>query len=406
MKLETDIYVDSINGDNASNNSFITEEHLTYPFVDALKTNVDDHVDLPLDSRVDICIYRIRRNKTSIPFLEFLLYLDGNASDKGGIKLTFPYLLYKHTKTGLVEQCAAPLRALFVSNEKESLDDVVKYDGYIYSKREKRCTLFFNQLYDEMASIPFMSSKNRWWWALSSEIFNEHQMMNYPMSAHVISFFNRNPSVMQLKAHGRTLESPSACYAGKHFNYISYMAAFGVKKASTRAHFGPYYYFVNFADSMMYACYSIRHPHAGKSRGKLVQFEPHVLSDGTRLTVNEHGKHARGGIARFAVFLGRCRAFFLNGEEDRSELSMFWANKDPFIKAKLALRDINGDWTRYFNSAYVGEYVFNANEETKKRVPGWTIKEYDNQIPLSCHEIDMKNVPDAYDPEFTDYELM
>lgn len=81
MKLETDIYVDSINGGNASN-SFITEEHLTYPFVDALKTNVDDHVDLPLDSRVDMCIYRIRRNKSSIPFLEFLLYLDGSASDK------------------------------------------------------------------------------------------------------------------------------------------------------------------------------------------------------------------------------------------------------------------------------------------------------------------------------------
>jgi len=184
------------------------------------------------------------------------------------------------------------------------------------------------------------------------------------------------------------------------------MAAFGVKKASTRAHFGPYYYFVNFADSMMYACYSIRHPHAGKPRGKLVQFEPHVLGDGTRLTVNEHGKHTRGGIARFAVFLGRCRAFFLNGDEDRSELSMYWANKDPFIKAKLALRDINGDWTRYFNSAYVGEYVFNVNDETKKRLPGWTIKEYDNQIPLSCHEVDMDKVPDKYDPTFNGYVVM
>jgi hypothetical protein len=407
MKLETDIYVDSINGGNASN-SFITEEHLTYPFVDALKTNVDDHVDLPLDSRVDMCIYRIRRNKTSIPFLEFLLYLDGNASDKGGSKLTFPYILSKHTKTGLVAQCVAPLRALFVSNENESLDDAVKYDGYMYNKRGKRCTLFFNQLHDETAgtSIPFMTSKNRWWWALSSEIFNERRMMNYPMSDHVISFFNKNPNVMQLKAHGRMLESPSACYAGKHFNYISYMAAFGVKKASTRSHFGPYYYFVNFADSMMYACYSIRHPHAGKPRGKLVQFEPHVLGDGTRLTMNEHGRHTRGGIARFAVFLGRCRAFFLNGEEDRSELSMFWANKNPLVKSKLALRDINGDWTRYFNSAYVGEYSFNANDETKKRVPGWTIKEYDNQIPLSCHEIDMDNVPDKYDPAFNGYVVM
>ena len=387
MKLETDICVDSINYDNSSN-SVITEEHLMYPFMDALKTNVDDNTDLPLDSRVDMCIYRINRNKSSIPFLEFLLYLDGNANDKGGKKLTFPYILHKHTKGGIVEQCAVPLRALFEN-------DAVKYDGYLYNKREKRCTLFFNQLQDETigASIPFMSSKNRWWWVLSSEIFNEHRMMNYSVSDYVISFFSKNPKIMQLKAHGHVLESPSACYAGKHFNYISYMAAFGVKKSSTRAHFGPYYYSGDFMGTMRYACYAMG-------------MEAHVLSDGTHLTMNEHGKHTKGGIARFAVFLGRSRAFFMNGDEDRSELSMYWANKDPFVKAKLALRDINGNWTRYFNSAYVGEYTINANDETKTRVPGWTIKEYDNQIPLSCHEIDMKNVPDVYDPEFTDYIVL
>jgi hypothetical protein len=396
MRLEADIYVDSINhGNDLTHNSLITEQHLTYPFVDALKTNVDDHVDLPLDSRVDMCIYRIRRNKSSIPFLEFLLYLDGTAGDKGGSKLTFPYILFKHTKTGLVEQCTAPLRALFVSDDKKLLDDAVKYNGYIYNKRKKRCTLFFNHLHDEpeSTSIPFMSSKNRWWWALSSEIFNEHRMMNYSMSDYVISFFNKNPKIMQLKAHGYTLESPSACYAGKHFNYISYMAAFGVKKASTRAHFGPYYYFGDFMGTMRYACYAMG-------------FESHMLSDGTSLTVNEYGKHTKGGIVRFAVFLGRCRAFFLNGNEDRSDLSMYWANKDPFVKAKLALRDINGNWTRYFNSAYVGEYVFNVNYETKQRFIGWTIKEYDYQIPLSCHEINMENVPDKYDPTFNGYNVI
>ena len=183
------------------------------------------------------------------------------------------------------------------------------------------------------------------------------------------------------------------------------MAAFGVKKASTRAHFGPYYYFVDFMGSMRYACYSIRHPHALKI-GKLLRFEPHVLGDGTSLTVNEYGKHGRGGIVRFAIFLGRCRAFFMNGDEDRSELSMFWANKDPLVKRKLALRDINGNWTRAFNSAYVGEYDFEIDNKSNRRIPGWTIKDYDNQIPLSCHEIDVTNVPDEYDPEFTDYVII
>lgn len=376
--------------------------------MDGLKLNVDDHVDLPPDSRVDMCIYRINHSDSSIPFLEFLLHLDGNMGDDGRGELIFPYILSRHTKHGLVDQCTAPLRALFSTSDtnnthdQEYLNDAVKYSGFIYNKREKRCTLFFNQLHNRrLNSIPFMSSKNKWWWVLSSEIFNEHRMMNYPISESVISLLNCNPKIMHLNVRGQALESPSACYAGKHLNYISYMAAFGVKKASTRAHFGPYYYFVSFIDSMMYACYSIRHPHA-KKRGNQ-PFEPHVLGDGTHLTVNEHGKHTKGGITRFAVFLGRERAFFLNGDEDRSELSMFWANQDQLVKYKLALRDINGNWTRYFNSAYVGEYSFSVNNETKKRVCGWTIKEYDNQIPLSCHEIDMTNVPDKYDTEFTNY---
>jgi hypothetical protein len=321
--------------------------------------------------------------------------LDGSATDKGGNKLTFPHILSKHTKTGLVEQCTAPLRALFGGDGIGDLDRVIKYSGFLHDKTKKRCTLFFNKSYDanDVARTPFLSSKNRWWWVLSSEIFNEHRMMNYQIADSVISFFNRHPNVMHLTAHGRILESPSACYAGKHLNYISYMAAFGMKKASTRAHFGPYYYSGDFMGTMRYACYAMG-------------FEEHVLADGTVLTMNKHGKHTNGGIARFAVFLGRCRAFFLNGDEDRSELSMYWANKDPVIKAKLALRDINGDWTRDFNSAYVGEYSFNVNDTTKKRVPGWTIKEYDNQIPLSCHEIDTTNVPSEYDPDFTNYHVM
>ena len=409
MKIEADMWVDSINSEVKQH---FTEadvmEHLTYPFMDALKTKIDD-VDLPLDTHVDMCIYRINHSKSAPPFLEFLLYLDGSPTDKGGCKLTFPYILSKHTKAGLVDQCTVPLCALFATNDAE-LDDIIKYSGYFYNKREKRCIMFFNKFHvSDTMSIPYVNSKTRWWWTMSSEIFNEHAMMNYPISDAVVSFFSNHPLAMQIKMNGQVLESPIACYAGKHLNYISYMAAFGMKKASTRAHFGPYYYFVNFMDSMKHACYSIRPPHVANIRtGQKQQSrpEPHVLGDGINLTVNEYGKHSKAGIARFAVFLGRCRAFFLNGDEDRSELSMYWANQDPLVQAKLALRDINGDWTRDFNSAYVGEYVFNVSDKTKKRAVGWTIKEYDNQIPLSCHEISLTNVPDEYDPDFTDYKLV
>lgn len=431
MKLETDIHVDGIESEKTifhheTENALTCErtirymqiaEHLKYPFVDGLKMNVDDAVELPLDSRVEMCIYRINYGNYNIPFLEFLLYSEGNKKDKNGIQLVFPYILSKHTKGGLVDQCSAPLRALF--DDKKT----IRYNGYVYNKRDKRCVLFFNQLqHDDSVEnrIPFVSSKNRWWWTLSSEIFNEHRMMNYQISDSVVAFFNMHPEIMTLKSSGKSLETPIACYAGKHFNYVSYMASFGMKKASTRAHFGPYYYFVGYMDAMKHACYSIRAPHMEKIMGKhekhtqfnylnvnYLKFPPHILADGTSLTVNEYGKHTRGGIVRFAVFLGRCRAFFMNGEEDRSELSMYWAKEDPVVMAKLALRDINGDWTRYFNAAYVGEYKFDTpDERTSKRSAGWTIKEYENQIPLSCHEIDMSNVPDEYEANFTNYVIL
>jgi hypothetical protein len=54
----------------------------------------------------------------------------------------------------------------------------------------------------------------------------------------------------------------------------------------------------------------------------------------------------------------------------------------------------------------VGEYDLKADGKTKKRIPTWTIKDYDDQIPLSCHEVNMANVPDEYDPEFVDYVIM
>jgi hypothetical protein len=54
----------------------------------------------------------------------------------------------------------------------------------------------------------------------------------------------------------------------------------------------------------------------------------------------------------------------------------------------------------------VGEYDFEIDNKSNRRIPGWTIKDYDNQIPLSCHEIDVTNVPDEYDPEFTDYVII
>ena len=209
MKTNPDIMVDDMLIDFKQYQHETDIDHnmdVEYPFVDALKMNVDD-IDMPLDTRVDMCIYQINQNVNNLPFLEFLLYMEGNEKETDGSKLTFPYILSRHTKTGLVDQCSAALISLFGSI------DTVKYNGFLYEKQTKRCTLFFNKFYENTRTgVPFMKKQNRWFWTLSSEIFNEQKMMQYSISDMVVSFFNRNPQVMTLKLKGETLESPSALY--------------------------------------------------------------------------------------------------------------------------------------------------------------------------------------------------
>jgi len=379
--VDKTIYVDCAYNSN-ERMSHVTD--VDYEFMEKLKKNVDD-TDIPLETRVEICIYKINQMDESLPFLEFLLYLQGNENELNGKKLILPFFLSKHSKSGLVNQASVFLNALFERTSN------VKYNGYFYDKSKKRCILFFNKYY-EKSQLVFSKSSERWHWVLTSEIFNEEKTLNLNISEEVVSFFHDNPEISMLKHQGKILESPSALYVGKHLNYVSYMASFGLKKASTRAHFGPYYYFVDFIGAMRHACYSMG-------------FDKHILNNGTVLTQNEYGKHTKGGIMRLAVFLGRYRIFLMNGEKDHSDLSMYWANQDPFIKNKLALRDINGNWSKKFQSVYVGEYDINIDEKIKKRLPNWTIKNYDYQIPLSIYKINLKTVPDQYNPLFKQYEL-
>jgi len=154
MKLNTDIVVESTLRYSTEITAVAGGLDVHYPFADELKMEVDD-IDMPLDTRVNLCIYQINSAAGSTPFLEFLLYLEGSELEKGGQRLTFPYILSRHTKSGLVEQCTPALSALFGGL------DQTKYTGFFYEKAKKRCTLFFNHFYAvHVTGVPMMQKHN------------------------------------------------------------------------------------------------------------------------------------------------------------------------------------------------------------------------------------------------------
>ncbi len=136
-------------------------------------------------------------------------------------------------------------------------------------------------------------------------------------------------------------------------------------------------------------------------------------ADKLKLTKDDFAKRKR--VKNAVPVFDRCHAKRANGEQctrrkkDGCLCCGTHTKGTPhgmFNSLESPVTNINGDWTRSFNSAYVGEYDVTVDGKTKNRIPNWTIKDYDNQIPLSCHEVDMKSVPDEYDATFVNYRLV
>jgi hypothetical protein len=136
-------------------------------------------------------------------------------------------------------------------------------------------------------------------------------------------------------------------------------------------------------------------------------FRPQVLESGTSLN---------GGWARQAHQRRRCAVRRSPGSVPR--IFHEWRRRPvrtqpvlgeqrPDSPGQACAREINGNWTRAFNAAYAGEYDLKSRRKVAKNAsrPG-PLRIMTIRIPLSCHEVDVANVPDEYDPEFVDYVIM
>lgn len=389
-------------------------ETFEYPFVEEeLLDDLDEVDEMMHDSTgeflIELCVYRINTNGF-VPFLEFLLHYNDSYGE-----CILP-CIKKERKKSLKEQADECMSKMFSSK--------YKYRGYIVEEELGRCVIMYEKYFDSSDfTIPFVTishEREQWMWVCVSEIFNTRQYLNVPIASHVSELFDIYPGMMQLMKNGEFLELPTILYNGNHYTYATYMAAFGLKRQSVFAPYGPYYYFGDFLSSMKYACYS----HSGK---------PMQLKNGEKLTITENGKFDKGGIVRFAVFTGRTKCFFIDGEPDRAPITLEKMKTDEYVRKTVSLRDSAGTWNDNYDTAYNGRYILSSSpSENKKggdageegvssmeggaakkakdsigmlRTAQWAIYNYFNHIPLSYHYIDTSRVPDAYDHAFTDYKI-
>ena len=297
---------------------------------------------LKKDDKINIIIYNID-NTTIFPYIQFCLYRENNdlkmfnynCSGNNDIKTIFNILnnefknlsykgFYKDENTGIIS-------IWFILNKKELKLQNGKY-------------------------------KDKLWWCLACELVNQKKTLSFNIVNEVSDFYIKNPEFLILKNNqGEIYETPTVGYYGNYSKRINFITIFGHKRENTESSFGPYYYFGSYKRAIRYAFWTeTRKPK--KINGKLI-------------TIDENGLYERGGIIKFALFLGKSHIEKLNSVND-------------IIKNKVKYDYTN--WIYNYDSIIQIKKNKNINSDISNVDTQIIIKEYNQQIPLAYYYIDTK----------------
>lgn len=407
---------------NNTNTVFNLDTVLNKDF-DKLQSTLDK---LPRDSP-KISIYNVCYTiyyDAKIPYLLYYLFKYPKSDSSSSDLMIFPFKSYKAgTGKNIKTQSLELVDSLFSRTNRENInkDDI----GYIYNKERKSIFVFylFNSS-KELFEPKFMNRKQQFWWCLVDELVNYKKILNFPVSSIVSNLLLENPSLIQLyyknkvlsddgsgdgSGIGRSdgekielLETPSVGYHGSYYDLIPLIVSFGLRPSTLYPMMGPYYYFGTFRKAVRYA-------------GWTSTYKPRKIGD--NFIADDNGLYNKGGIVRFALFLGKMKAF-LNLPRDVDDLSDRYYNRiklnprdKKYEDMTLKLHDHDGKWAETYDSAYIGRARL-TNGGLFMKNPEFIVRDFSQQNILTYHELDKDTlVYDKrrnklkWDPNFNNYHI-
>ena len=172
------------------------------------------------------------------------------------------------------------------------------------------------------------------------------------------------------------IEIPSVGYYGNYYKFLPIIVTLGLKKQNDTGLsdiFGPFYYFTDFTGAFRQGGWTHNYKQR-KVYGKEI--------------ADENGKIIKGGIVRFALFMNNTKVIL---DKYKSKIS----------DIKLTKKN---EWAKNFQSIYLGR-IPKINGSVWEINPKYIIKDYEQQIPLSMHLINMDSLKSTWDPLYTKYEI-
>ena len=304
----------------------------------------------------DICIYSIK-NIHDKPFLVYVLHNHTNELHWLSVKN------YTDKTVG----------ALHHTLKKEFNKNII-LKGKI--SNNERHQLWF-ELADDDIVVENMKLAQKYIPCLVSEIVNQRKYLNIDISIRIIHFLLYHPDFIFLfNEENKKYEIPEIGYYGNYYKKIALVAAIGLKRESPLASVGSYYYFAGYGRAMRYAVKT--------------SFKKPMRINGKLITIDETGTYTKGGLVRFALFLGKstCLLSRKNDKDDTSTISKKLKDKNEEYQIKG--RDTDGKWTQNYDSILLGKikYSSKSSSEGVLFTPQSTVKLFTQQLQLSYYYVD------------------
>jgi hypothetical protein len=304
------------------NNGFSKE--YVYPGLSLLNTtDVDECADEFDDVVVNCCTYQVNTSGEK-PFLQFILRKHDLTHPTTPDLLTFPQFNRKYGES-IIDTCYLMQEVLCISYSINSSN--CSYKGFI---NNRNIFYLFYELREDSINIHDLFRRNDFWLVLVDEIINHNSCCNFKIDETVSTFFNNYINFACLKdSCDNYIETPSVGYTGVKSKEINLTSCFGVPKTKEPILNENYFYFTDYHNAI-------------------------------RLGGWPEDKINRGGIIRFALFLGDMTVSINDAEIDEENC----------------------------DSIYIGK---------GKNSPLWALKKYEQQMPLTCHYIDKLNLSETWD---------
>ena len=243
-----------------------------------------------------------------------------------------------------------------------------------------------------------------YWLVLVDEIVNKKRVCNIEIDKKVTDFFLNNSDFLYFKnSKKEQIEIPSVVYSGTQEKLLYFTYMFGKTKDDANSLLGASYYFTNYENAIRQGGWSKNYTREYKY--------------GKEITENETGKYIKGGIIRYALFLGEClvKENMENDDIDTSEVKKMKLEKDEnnsdgrvfdyeYEKMTLRISDYDSTWKNNYDSVFLGKIELD-NGKFLLDTPLYVIKDFNNQTPLSYHIINKSYLKDKFYNNI-DYQIL